>query len=82
MDWTATAFGLLVTVVGALFAAVVLLVRRELDHTKQQIERIDERLRKLEADQFFLRPVADGMQRKLEEGAASILTQVPRASNP
>lgn len=72
MDLTATTFGLLVTVVGALFTAVVLLVRRELDHTRERLKDLDDGLRATEREHHFFRPIAQRMERKLQEAADSI----------
>ena len=73
MDLTAAAFGLLVTTTGGLFAAVVLLVRRELDHAREHMKDLDDRLRAIEDDNRMLRPISDGMRRKLNEAADPIV---------
>lgn len=72
MDWTATAFGLLVTIVGALATALALLVRRELDHLRQMHHALDARLRNAEDELFVLRPVANSIRRNMEEQANAL----------
>lgn len=58
MDLTATAFGLLVTALGGLLAAVVLLARRELDRGREQVAELERRLAIVERDLQDLEPLA------------------------
>ena len=80
MDLTATAFGLLVTVTGGLFTAVVLLARRELDRSREQVADIDRRLRLAEADLFALQPIAIVLRQKNQEQAERMIDGAKHAS--
>lgn len=64
MDLTAAAFGLLVTALGGLFTAVVLLARRELDRGREQVADVDRRLKQVERQLVALEPVARALDRK------------------
>jgi hypothetical protein len=72
-DWTAAAFGVLVTATGALATALGLMVRRELDHQRERLSQLDDRLRGMEGAVQLLRPVADEVKRKMDEQAATMV---------
>jgi hypothetical protein len=72
MDWAATTFGTMVAIIGALFAGVVALAKRELDHHRDRADRLDARLAAIEQDHVLLRSLAQHLQRKLDKGAARI----------
>lgn len=69
MDWTASAFGLLVTVTGGLFTIVILLVRRELDHLRASIAALQDKVHRLELEHVVLKPVINLLERNMEERA-------------
>lgn len=73
MDWTATTFGVLAAVIGTLFAAVVALVRRELDHHRERLAAFEARLLEVERMLFLLSPLANQMERKMDEQAVTII---------
>lgn len=79
MDLTATAFGLLVTALGGLFTAVVLLARRELDRGREQVAELDRRLTHVEAQLVSLAPLARALDRKNNQDADRFLEGAWRA---
>lgn len=79
MDLTATAFGLLVTTLGGLFTAVVLLARRELDRGREQVAELDRRLTHVEAQLVSLAPLARALDRKNNQDADRFLEGAWRA---
>ncbi len=72
MDWTASAFGLVVTLTGGLLTLVALLVRRELDQQRERMRELEQRIRTLERENFALRPLAKVLQRNMDEDATTI----------
>jgi len=72
-DWAAAAFGVLVTLVGSLGASVALLVRRELDHQRERMAGLDDRIRAVETMLQLLQPVAEEVKRKMHEQAARMV---------
>lgn len=79
MDLTATAFGLLVTALGGLFTAVILLARRELDRGREQVAELDRRLTHVEAQLVSLAPLARALDRKNNQDADRFLEGAWRA---
>ena len=73
MDLTATAFGLLVTALGGLFTAVVLLARRELDRGREQVADLGLRLAAVERRLQDLDPLAAVLRQKAKEQAERML---------
>jgi uncharacterized protein YigA (DUF484 family) len=67
MDWAATTFGTMVAIIGALFAGVVALAKRELDNARDRADRLEDRLRALEQDHFVLSRVTNHLKRKMDE---------------
>lgn len=72
-DWTAAAIGVLLALVSSLATAVAFLVRRELDHQRERLTILEERLRGVERKQDILAPVAAQVKRKMEEQAATMV---------
>lgn len=72
-DWTAAAIAVLLTLVGSLATAVALLVRRELDHVRERLAALDDRLREVERVQQLLASVANQVKRKMDEQAATMV---------
>ena len=70
MDWAATTFGTMVAIIGALFAGVVALAKRELDHHRERTNRLEQRISAIEQDHQFLRYIANHLRRKVDEEAA------------
>jgi hypothetical protein len=82
LDLTATAFGLLVTVVGALFTAVVLLARRELDRHREQVTDLDHRLRLIERKMDSLEPVVTVLERNAQDDGQRFVKGARLADRP
>jgi hypothetical protein len=49
------------------------MVRRELDHQRERLSQLDDRLRGMEGAVQLLRPVADEVKRKMDEQAATMV---------
>ena len=79
MDLTAAAFGLLVTALGGLLTAVVLLARRELDRQREQAADLDRRLALAERDLETLKPLTLTLREKAKEQAERMLGDASHA---
>lgn len=79
MDLTAAAFGLLVTALGGLFTAVVLLARRELDRQREQAAELGRRLDRVEWEMRKLEPVVSVLEHNAQVQAERFLKGARRA---